>query len=164
MKPKHPIFLKSVGGFLFAILLGVIVFIRAEKKKSSFINVNGIITFIGNSPENLPANDSSKFRYLQVDNYPKTFELFIGKRSGDFKPEFEKIDVLKTGDSVTVYFDENFKTQQDPINRLAYYIDRGQEVIFIKGNFEKYIAYFIIGFSTLFILLLLVLKRKGRII
>ncbi len=108
--------------------------------------------------------ESSKFRYLRLDNFSKTFQLFIGKGSGDFKPEFEKIDALKIGDSVTIYFDENFKTKEDSINRLTYFIDKGNEAFFIKGGFEKYVAYFIIGIAIIFILTLIILKKKGKII
>jgi hypothetical protein len=164
MKSKHPVFLKSISGLIFAMALGFLLFTRSEKSKSSFQNVRGIITSFGNSNESFPDKDSSKFRYLQIGNFPKTFELFIGKGSGDFKPKFEKIDDLKIGDSVTIYFDENLKTQQDPINRLAYFIDKGEEAIFIKGDFEKYLAYFIIGISLISILTLVMLKRKGKII
>lgn len=164
MKSKHPIFLKSISGLLFAMALGFLLFTRADKSKSSFQNVSGIITSFSNSIESFPDKDSSKFRYLQLDNFPKTFELFIGKGSGDFRPKFEKIDDLKIGDSVLIYFDENYKTQQDPINRLVYFIDKGGEVIFIKGGFEKYLACFIIGISLISILTLVILKRKGKII
>ncbi|MCU0443688.1 MAG: hypothetical protein MUE85_02140 [Microscillaceae bacterium] len=41
---------------------------------------------------------------LKVKGYPKTFELFIGKDFGDFSPEFEKIDDLKLGDKIDVFF------------------------------------------------------------
>ena len=144
--------------------LGFLLFTRADKSKSSFQNVSGIITSFSNSIESFPDKDSSKFRYLQLDNSPKTFELFIGKGSGDFRPKFEKIDDLKIGDSVLIYFDENYKTQQDPINRLVYFIDKGGEAIFIKDGFEKYLACFIIGISLISILTLVILKRKGKII
>lgn len=164
MKSKHPVFLKSILGLLFVIVLGFLLFARADKSKSSFQNVSGIITSLSKSNKSSQIRDSSKFRYLQLNNFPKIFEIFIGKGSGDFKPQFEKIDELKVGDSVTVYFDENFKTQQDPINRLAYFIYKGQDAIFIKGDFEKYLAYFIIGFSLISILILVVLKWKGKII
>ena len=113
--------------------------------------------------ETLPARDTSKYRYLRIDSHPKIFELFIGKDFGDFKPKFEKVDTLSINDTITIYYDENFKTLDDPINRLTYYKDRGQEVIFIKGGWEKSLAIFIIGLSILIILVLIVLKRRGKI-
>ena len=164
MKTNKPIFIKGILGILFAIALALFVFFRASKDKFSFQKVSGIITSLDKTNENFPNKDSLKFRYLKIDNSPKTFELFIGKDLGDFKPEFEKIDNLISGDSVTIYFDENYKTQDDPINRLTYFIDRGQSVIFIKGSGEKYLAYFLIGLSITGILTLIILKKKGKII
>ena len=89
--------------------------------------------------------------------------FFIGKDWGDFKPKFEKVDDLKIGDSVTIYFDENFKTESDTINRLAYFIDRGQEPIFVKGSWEKNFAYFIFGSVLIILFVLVVAKRKSKI-
>ena len=164
MKSTKPIFLKSVGGFLFAIALGYSLLLRADKNKSSFQKVTGIIASFEKTNKYFPNKDSLKFRYLEIIDFPKTFELFIGKGSGDFKPKFERVDNLKLNDTITIFFDENSKTQSDPINRLTYYIDRGKEVIFIKGSSEKYMAYFVIDFSLICILILIILKRKSKII
>ena len=119
MKSKNPIFAKSVIGLLFTIALGYIVFLRADKSKDSFQNINGIVTSVNRSHIGFPNKDSLKYRYLKIDKFYKTFELFIGKGVGDFKPKFEKVDVLKEGDSISIYFDENNNTQNDPINRLT---------------------------------------------
>lgn len=162
MKSK-PIFIKGIGGLFFCMVLGLFLFLRADKKKSSFQQVTGVITYMGKTTAYSTHNGSSKYRYLEIDNFPKTFELFVGKTAGDFKPQLEKIDQLKMGDTITLFFDENFKTRNDPINRLTYFIDKGQEVIFIKGGWEKYFAYFIFGISLLFMLALVFLKRKGKI-
>jgi len=161
MKTKKPIFLNSLIGLSFALFLGIFLLFRATKDKSSFEKIRGSIVFF--NKENGLHTNTTKFRYLKLDSYPKTFELFIGKGWGDFKPKFEKVDELKIGDTVTIYYDENFKTKSDPVNRLAYFIDRGQEPIFIKGGWEKYLAYFIFGSVILILLVLIVAKRKSKI-
>jgi hypothetical protein len=146
------------------IIAGIFLFNRAEKPKSSFQNINGVVHSLKNFTQGTTNVKVSKFRYLKINNYPETFELFVGKGLGDFKPAFEKIDAIKTGDSVSIYFEENPLTEEDSLNRLVYYIDRGNEPIFIKGGFEKYMAYFIIGISLITIIALIFLKEKGRII
>jgi hypothetical protein len=112
-------------------------------------NIRGEVT----SVETLPGEQASKFRYLKIDNFPETFRLFVGKSAGDFKPEFEKIDSLKKEDVVTIYFSGN----------ETYFIDRGEEAIFIKGSFQKYLSIGIIICCTILILLLVILKSKGKI-
>ena len=163
MKSDHPIFLKSIGGVVFVILLGGVVFFRAGKSRKEFQHVSGVITGLHTTNQRYPTRDSVKYRYLQMDHYPKTFELFVGKDAGDFKPQFEKIDQLKAGDSISVFFDASFSRREDPMNHLAYFIDRGPEVIFIKGSGEKSLAYFIIGFSIVGMGVLAWLKKKGKI-
>ena len=163
MKSKTPVFKKSIVALLFAIVTCFFFLQRADKAKTSFSKSNGVIISLNKVNDNYPGKDSLKFRYLQIDNYPKPFELFIGKNAGDFKPKFENIDNLKLGDSITVYFDESYKTQNKPVNNLVYFIDKGQESFFIEGNSKKNLIYGIIVFCLIFILVLLILKKKGRI-
>lgn len=163
MKSRKVIFLKSVLVLCIVIILGIFIYVRAEKEKTSFESVTGKIIFLDKSIATFPNKDTTKYRYIQLDIYPKAFEVFIGKEEGDFKPKFEAIDKLKMNDIITIYFDENLYTQNDQINRLSYFIDRDRETIFIKGGKEKYIALFIIGVSLLLILMLIVLKQKGKI-
>ena len=163
MKTKKPIFINSLFSLSFVLILAIFLFFRANKDKSSFEKTRGKIVLFNKENGLSTNNNSSNFRYLKVDSHPKTFELFIGKDWGDFKPKFEKVDDLKIGDSVTIYFDENFKTESDTINRLAYFIDRGQEPIFVKGSWEKYLAYFIFGSVLIILFVLVVAKRKSKI-
>lgn len=160
---KKDIFFKSLYGLGFTILLGILICTRSDKRKFEFNKVTGRLISITNSNQLLPSQDTIKKRYLSVDNYPKVFEIFIGKDFGDFKPKFEKIDSLISNDEITIYFDENIQTQNDPINRLAYFIDRGQETIFIKGNWEKNLGFFLIGLSISILIVLIFLKLKRKI-
>ena len=163
MSNKKNIFLKSLYGLGFSIFLGILIFNRSDKDKPEFKSVTGRLLSIDKSNQLTPRQDTLKFRYLTIDSYPKTFEIFIGKDFGDFRPKFENIDDLKPNDDITIYFDENFKTEDEPINRLAYFIDRGQEAIFIKGHWEKNAGLFLIGLSILILIVLLILKKNGKI-
>ena len=163
MKTKKNIFLKSLYGLGFTVFLGVFIIARSEKSKSEFTKVSGRLISINNSNQFAPRQDTSKFRYLLIDSYPKIFEIFIGKDFGDFKSKFENIDNLRANDDITIYFDNNFQTEDDPINRLTYFIDKGQERIFVKGTWEKNMGIFLTGLSLLIFVALLILKQKGKI-
>ena len=161
-KAGYKIFQKSVSGIGLAILLGIIIIGRSQKEKADFESASGKIIYLEKYNDYAQTNDTVKFRYLQIDNYPKIFEIFIGRDAGDFKPKFERIDDLKLNDIITIYFDEKFNKGGN-INRLAYFIDRGQETIYIKGSWEKYLGYFIVAISLLTLILIFLLKSKGKI-
>ena len=164
MKSKHQIFLKSIWGIVVVFFFSVIVFIRADKNKFSFDNIIGKIVYLSTSFQDAPNRHIGKYRYLQIENFPKTFEVFVGKDAGDFKPKLEKIDSLRIGDEIRIFFDKNFKTLDDPINRLVYFIDKRNQPYFIKGSWEKTLAYFGFGISMAILLLLIFLRRSGKII
>ncbi|WP_298737362.1 hypothetical protein [uncultured Chitinophaga sp.] len=159
-KTPHVIFIKSLLSMIGVILLAGFLYLRADKEKTAFHKLSGELVYFERSYQNFPNRDKDKYRYLALNNSPSVFEIFVGKDAGDFKPAFEQIDQLKKGDEITIYFDE----QPDHINRLAYFIDRGNEPIFIKGAWEKKAAYFLAGLSIAIIILLIVLKQLGKII
>src|ERR687897_450937 len=96
ISPAH-IFGKSMFGVLTILVLGFGILTRGQKQKHEFYQVTGSITTIGQSFANDANRHEGKMRFLQVGNYPKVFEVFIGKDPGDFSPAFEKIDALKAG-------------------------------------------------------------------
>jgi hypothetical protein len=163
MTGQKKIFSKSLGGIGLVIFLSVMLFLRADKDKLSFNKITGKVINIGSSISTLPNLDPAKHRFLQLDNYEKVLQVFIGKDAGDFKPEFENIDKLQLGDTITVYYDENYKTEQDPINRLVYFIDKGDEPIFIKGTWEKGLAYFLFALCIALLTTIIYLKKIGKI-
>ena len=77
--PKN-IFLKSLYGLGFAIFLAVLVYTRADKSKSEFSKVNGKLISIGKSSLLAPRQDTVKYLYLLIDDYPKKFEIFRSDR------------------------------------------------------------------------------------
>ena len=64
----------------------------------------------------------------------------------------------------TIYFEETNRTKNDVVNIPAYFIDKGSEVIFIKGNSIKSLIYGLVIFFALFIVVLVILKEKRKII
>ncbi len=163
MNSNTPIYKTSVISLLVSIFACVIFLKKGDATKDSFQKIEGKIISLVSKNENYFGKDSSKFRYLQIDNYEKPFQLFIGKSSGDFKPKLEYIDRLQTGDSITIFFEETFKTQKAPVNNLVKFIDRGPDAIFIEGNSKKNLLYGLIGFCIILIPILFMLKKKGEI-
>ncbi len=88
----------------------------------------------------------------------------FGNSAGDFKPTCKLIGNLKMSDGITVYFEENNNNWNAPVDSLAYFIDRGQQVIFVTGNPIKCLIYRSIGFCTISILLPILLKYKDKIV
>jgi hypothetical protein len=164
-QPAH-FFAKSMFGVITIIVLGFGILTRGQKQKQEFYRVAGPIISIGRTFPGAFNRHEEKMRYVQVGNYPKAFELFIGQDPGDFSPAFEQIDGLKAGDVVTIYYDEEQSQAGDSeiVNRLAQFIDKGQKPYFIRGSKDKLGGYSIIGAGVLIGIMLLVLKKKGTIV
>ena len=163
-EPAH-IFAKSMFGVATIISLGFVILTRGQKQKHEFDSITAPISSIGRTFPGAFNRHEEKTRYVQVGNYPKAFELFIGHDTGDFSPAFEKVDALKAGDIVTVYYDEEHTHAADneAVNRLAQFIDKGGKPYFIRGSKDKYGGYGAIGAGVLIGLTLLILKKKGTI-
>jgi hypothetical protein len=164
-KPAH-IFAKSMFGAITILILGFGILTRGQQQKQEFQRVTGPITSIGRTFPGAFNRHEEKTRYIQVANHPKVFELFIGKDPGDFSPAFENLDKLKSGDVVSVYYDEDQSRAADAaiVNRLAQFIDKGEQPYFMRGSKDTYGGYFAISAGALIGVTLLLLKKKGTIV
>ena len=163
-KKQYPIFTKSIIGVIIIIVLGLFILIRGTKEKTEFQNITGRITYLNKTFEELPNRNQGKYRYLSIDSYSKVFELFIGKDFGDFKPKYEKIDDLKIGDNIVVYFDVDLNETDVRLNRLLQFIDKDGQPYFIRGSKDKTGGYFFIIIGILLSGLIIYLKKIGKII
>jgi hypothetical protein len=145
--------------------MGIYLLRTAYKDKREFQKITGTVDCISMKYLDLPNRDYSKYRYIKINGFVKPFELFVGKDPGDFKPALNKMDIVKPGDILSVYFgDENYKTMEAPVNRLAYYIDKGRIPVFIFSPFQFYMAWFVIAMAIIIIIITVIGKVKGRII
>lgn len=163
-KVAHPIFVKSIIGLALCFSLCIYLYYRATKNKAAFFQIQGRVEYVEDIYPLGSKNNPGKYRYLKVDGYSRPFELFVGKDFGDFKPAVEKLDSLKSGDTVTVFYDEDRFSQQSKVNRLAYFIEKDRENFFVKGSWEKYMAFLGVGFCAIMLTWLLRLKRRGKIV
>ncbi len=150
-------------GAITIIALSAFLLVRGKKEKSEFQNITGTIISLEKTFQELPLRDQGKFRYLIIDTYQKAFEIFVGKDPGDFKPEFEKIDNLRVGDKISVYYDENLKYPDARINRHLQFLDKDSSPYFIRGSQDKIFGYGLLAFGIIMGIILLVLKNKGTI-
>jgi hypothetical protein len=162
LKKSPPnIFNKSLYGVITIIALASVILARGKKEKNEFHCLAGTITAIEKSYQELPIRHQGKYRYLTLDKYQKVFEIFIGKDPGDFKPALEKIDELKIGDNILVYFDED--PSDTRINRLIQFIDKDSSPYYTRGSHDKMFGYILIATGLMIGILLLVLKDTGKI-
>ena len=163
-KPK-PYFLKFLFSGIFCLVGSIYLLKTAYKDKKEFRKIEGTVNFISLKYHDLPNRDFTKYRYIKVNEYEKPFEVFVGKDPGDFKPALDKIDIIKPGDILTVYFEEeDFLTIDAPVNRHTFYIDKGNIPVFIFSPAQFYLAWFLILMSIIIIIISVVGKIKGRII
>ncbi|WP_138992788.1 hypothetical protein [Larkinella sp. C7] len=154
---------KAYLSAFFILLLGSILLLRGEKDKNEFHSISGKIIYQGKQFEQHPNRDLGKYRYIQVKEYPYPFEIFIGKDAGDFKPKFERIDELKVGEVITVYYDETQNTKDERLNRLVQYIDRKTEPYYARGTWDKTLGKFIIVCGLLIATAVFFLKKAGKL-
>lgn len=160
----HPIFLKSVFSLIGLITIGITFYIRAGLNKNEIQKITGRITYLEKTfGSNPPARLEGKCRYIRLDTYAEVFEIFIGKDRGDFTPDLEKIDSLRAGDEITVYVNDPDSAQRSDVNRGVRFIDKGNEPVFIKGDWMKGMAIAIVGLSVGILALVFILKKKGKI-
>lgn len=163
-KKQYPVFKKSLAGVITILVLGSLILIRGTKEKTEFPHISGKIIYKGKVYEELPKSDKGKYRYLNIDTYPKMFEIFVGKDRGDFKPDYEQIDSLRKGDTIEIYFDIDPTETDIRLNRLIQFIDKDGKPYYIRGSKDKYGGYFIIGLGILLGAVLVYLKKTGRVI
>ena len=164
MSAKAPVFWNLISGMSFALLLGFATLYRDQKSKSDFFHLTSKLISISNeldiqghiNPNNEP------IRYLKVEDYPKYFRLRIGDDLDSSKPDYQRIDELKTDDIITVYYDENPLSNDAEVSNLAYFIDKSGKPYFIRGK-QNNLVYYFIGICFSVIAVSYFLKKTGRI-
>ena len=157
-------FIKLIGAAVFSIVTGIFFMNRGVQNKDTFDKVTGEIIMLENSYLSIDERHSNKQKFFQIDNYPEVFQLFIGKDFGDFKPDLEKINELKIGDLIDVYYSNNpIQTRQESVNRFTQFIFKNNIPYFIKGTADRPLSIAMIGLGLGIFALGFYLKNKGKI-
>lgn len=159
---KPHIFLKSVYGAITIMILSCFLIFRGTKTDKEFYKASGKITYLEKHFGQLPNRNFGKYRYLKIDASEQIFEIYVGKDLGDFKPSLERLDHLKAGDNIKVYFDLDPSETED-INRLVQFVYKNDVPYFIRGSVDKYIGIMLLSFGILMLIVFSILKYMGKI-
>ena len=81
------------------------------------------------------------------------------------KPALDKTESIKTGDTLTIYFSaREFMADIAPVNRFAYYIDKGKTPVFVFSPAQVQLSWILMGLSIIIIVIVLVGKAKRKLV
>ena len=136
-----PLNLRTIIAVAVTLTAVMIAYVQLNsKEKIEYDKITGQIIYLEQQLGQWPTRDLGKYRYLKVAGYEYPFEIFIGDESGDFKPKFEKIDQLKLGDTVTVFYYQTENTMNEQLNRFIQFIDKNDSSYFERGDSSKTLA------------------------
>jgi len=129
---------------------------RNTKKKEDYDHLRGKITYLDQKLGDLPYRDAGLYRYLTIDNYQYPFEVYTDEQSA-------RVDSLKTGDVVDVYFYQTGDTEKIRLNRFLQFLDKESKPYFKRGNIIIVLG--IISIAILFALCIACyyFYKKGKI-
>lgn len=143
------------------LLIGSFLMYRTERPKEEYYVLKGKITYLENTIGSYKARGN---KYIQIENNPTIFDIFIGKESGDFSPKLDKTDELKLNDEVTIYYSSTSTQKQFseiPLNNSIQFIEKENKLYFHEGTKNKIAAYIVLTAGVLFLIIIsIVILRK----
>lgn len=153
----------SVRGVIFASIivlgLGIFVTVNNSKDKVEYDKATGIIEYYDKEFQNLPTRHKGDFRYLKIDSYPYIFEIY----EPNSEPTEKKIDDLRVGDKIDIYYYETSNTRNIGLNRFTQFIDKNEQPYFVRSGFQKQLGFIIIGLAILLSIMAFVLWKNGKL-
>ena len=153
----------SVRGVIFTSIivlgLGIFVIVNSSKEKSDYDKSTGTIEYFDKEFQNLPTRHKGDFRYLKVDSYPYLFEIY----EPNSEQTKNKIDDIKVGDKIDIYYYETPDTRNIRLNRFTQFIDKEGQPYFIRNGFQKQLGFVIVGLCILINIMALIFWKKGKL-
>lgn len=154
---------KVFGAVLMFIIMAGYLITRSDKPREEFIYQKGTISYLSQiHPLQPQSKPRPKHVYLILNEYERIFEKFTGNDKGDFSPRMNRLNELKVGDEVEIYFEENTKTQREQVNRLLQYLDKEGDLYYLRSKADKYIGFFLLGCSGLLLVFGIYMKLKSN--
>ena len=125
--------------------LGIFVIVNNSKGKAEYDKSTGTIKYFDKEFQNLPTRHRGDFRYLKIDTYPYLFEIYEPNSESTEK----KIDDLKVGDKIDIYYYETSDTRSIGLNRFIQFIDKEEQPYFVRNEFQKQLGFVILGLCLL---------------
>ena len=149
---SFPLNFRGIIAIAVGLIIMTIIYIKNNsREKKDYAKTTGEIVYLDKRLGELPSRDVGKYRYLKLQGYPYPFEIFVGKDPGDFGPKYEQIDHLQPGNIVSVFYYETDNTHSEKINRYIQFIDKGEISFFERGDSQRTLGVFMIGFCGLLI-------------
>jgi len=153
----------SVRGVIFTSIivlgLGIFVIVNSSKDKSEYDKSTGTIEYFEKEFQNLPIRNKGDYRYLKVETYPYLFVIY----EPNSEPTDKRIDDLKVGDKIDIYYYETSDTKNSGLNRFTQFIDKEEQPYFVRSGFQKQLGFVIIGLCVLMNIMALVFWKKGKL-
>lgn len=153
----------SVRGVIFTSIivlgLGIFVIVNSSKEKSDYDKSTGTIEYFDKEFHNLPTRHKGNFRYLKLNSYPYLFEIY----EPNSEQTENKIDDIKVGDKIDIYYYETPDTRNSGLNRYTQFIDKEGKSYFIRNGFQKQLGFVIVGLCILMNIMALVFWKKGNL-
>ncbi len=142
-----------------AILIAFMVYVifLNSKEKTDYQKLSGNITYLDKQFVEYPNRDLGKYRYLKLNTYPYIFEIYSDEQSN-------RIDSLKIGENVDIYYYETNNTHLSQINRFLQYLEKDNKVFFKRENSNNIAGATVIGLSILLIIVSFILYKKDKML
>ncbi len=139
--------------------IAILTIFNNSKTKLDYDKSSGKIEYFEKEFQDFPVRDIMNYRYLKIDNYPYTFEIY--------EPNSEKsekvINDLKVGDVIDIYYYEISDTRSTGINRFTQFIDKDGKPYFIRNGFQKQLGFVVMGLGVLINLMAFIFWKTGKI-
>jgi hypothetical protein len=145
----------AIAAILIAFMTYVILL--NSKEKIDYQKLSGSIVYLDKQFGEYPNRNLGKYRYLKLNTYPYIFEIYSDEQSS-------RIDSLKIGEIVDVYYYEINNTHSEQINRFLQYLEKGDKIFFKRGNSNNIAGFVVMGLSVLLIVGSFVLYKKGKML
>ena len=154
---------KLIGAAIMFIVMSGYLITRSDKPRGDFIHQKGTISYLSQvHPLRAQSEPRPKDVYLILNEYDRIFEMFTGTDKGDFSPRVNRLTELKIGDEIDIYFEETTKTRMQQVNRILQYLDKDEELFYLRSKADKYIGYFILGSSGFLLMLGIYMKIESN--
>lgn len=157
-----PVFISMRGVIIITLIIsGVAIYLISNnsKEKQEYDKSTGVIEYFDLVYNNLPNRDEGDYRYLKIDTYPYIFEIY----EPNSEPTENKIDDLKIGDTIDIYYYEISSTKNIGRNKFTQFIDKKGIPYFIRDGFQKQLGYVIIGLCILINIMSLIFWKMGKL-
>jgi hypothetical protein len=146
---------------IFFFLLSFWMIYDSFKTFASVENTTGIIVDKGVRKERYKVNNYRFTFYFRIHNKDQFFGIFLGSGDNAIKQGDYYNDLIKIGEPITVYYDNNLITKSENITRLIYrLVYNGKTIIETNQNGRRIVGLVSLGTALIFVWMRFWLKRK----